>query len=138
MAEEIPPSPGPDTHLPPSQSKDPIEVNLLQDIGGEPSSLSRFSEKLTEPFRKEMTARRIGTMLIVIFGLTAGLIIIEGFHIISSVRDHPEIAKPLVIDAIIPFLEKVATFLTTVFSPLLAFILGYYFGQKQTDSNTKA
>ena len=132
MAEENPSS---GESSPVAQSKEPIEVNLLHDAGGDPYSLSTFSERLTEPFRKEMTARRIGTMLIVIFGLTVGLIVIEGFHIISAVRDHPEIAKPLVNDAIIPFLEKVATFLTSVFSPLLAFILGYYFGQKQTDAN---
>jgi hypothetical protein len=44
--------------------------------------------------------------------------------------DQPEHTKILITLAVIPFLEKVGTFLTTVFGPLLAFILGYYFGQK--------
>lgn len=117
------------------QSKKPIEVNLVPDWG---SSLQDFSERLTEPFKKEMTARRIGTMLIVIFGITVALLIWEGFRVVFYSMDKPENTKILVNEAVIPFLEKVATFLTTVFSPLLAFILGYYFGQKQTDSNKSA
>jgi hypothetical protein len=118
-----------------AQPKEPIEVNLVQDWGDRPASLTSLSERLTEPFRKEMTARRIGTMLIVIFGISVILIIWEGFRVVFYSMDQPEHAKILINDAVIPFLEKVATFLTTVFSPLLAFILGYYFGQKQTEPN---
>ena len=114
-------------------SKQPIEVNLLNDLTQ--PSLSDLSVRLTEPFRKEMTARRIGTILIVIFGVAVVLLIWEGFRVVFYSMDQPEHSKVLINEAVIPLLEKVATFLTTVFSPLLAFILGYYFGQKQSDSN---
>ena len=133
MDEETPAPAGSPTPGQP-HSKEPIEVNLVPDWGSS-TSLSDFSDRLTEPFKKEMTARRIGTMLIVIFGITVALLIWEGFRVIFYSMDKPENTKILVSEAVIPFLEKVATFLTTVFSPLLAFILGYYFGQKQTDTN---
>jgi hypothetical protein len=119
-----------------SQPKEPIEVNLAQDWGGSPpASLSSLSDRLTEPFRKEMTARRIGTMLIIIFGISVAFLIWEGFRVVFYSMDKPEHTRVLINEAVIPLLEKIATFLTTVFSPLLAFILGYYFGQKQTDAN---
>jgi hypothetical protein len=134
MDEQNPVPTGAQTPVAPQQ-KPPIEVNLIPQDWSSPSSLSTFSERLTEPFRKEMTARRIGTMLIVIFGISVVLTIWEGFRVVFYSMDQPEHTKVLINEAVIPFLEKVATFLTTVFSPLLAFILGYYFGQKQTDTN---
>jgi len=46
----------------------------------------------------------------------------------------PDVASPsasaLIRESVAPLLERVATFAATVFGPLLAFVLGYYFGEK--------
>jgi len=69
-------------------------------------------------------------LLIGIFGFASVFVTWEGFRVVFFSMDKPENTKLLITAAVIPFLEKVGTFLTTVFGPLLAFILGYYFGQK--------
>ncbi len=74
---------------------------------------------------------RIGLTLTIIFGIAIFFTIWEGFRVIFFSMDHPDHTKTLITEAVVPLLEKIATFFTTVFSPLLAFILGYYFGQGQ-------
>jgi hypothetical protein len=128
-----PPSPP----IPPSSrapKSEPFKVDLFRGRSAAiPPSLNALSQRLESMVPpRERAARWIGQMLVVIFGITTLVIILYGFHIISA-HSSKDDAKSVVNEALIPFLEKVATFMTTVFSPLLAFILGYYFGQKQSD-----
>lgn len=45
-----------------------------------------------------------------------------------TTKGNAETTVKLMKDAVLPFIEEVARFAATVFSPLLAFILGHYFG----------
>jgi hypothetical protein len=97
--------------------------------GGLEGLARRFSKPAPPP--KEKAAMRIGLTLTIIFGVAIFFTIWEGFRVIFFSMDHPDNTKTLITGAVVPLLEKIATFFTTVFSPLLAFILGYYFGQGQ-------
>jgi hypothetical protein len=122
-----PPPPGP-------SEKQPVRVDLFRGRSATlPPSLAALSARLQEP-PKEQATRRIGMLLIGIFGFASVFVTWEGFRVIFYSMDKPENTKLLINEAVIPFIEKIGTFLTTVFGPLLAFILGYYFGQK-TDAN---
>jgi hypothetical protein len=107
-----------------AEEKQPIEMNLP---GG--SSLSDWTDQFTEPLRKELYAKSIALWIVVMAFTSITLALLGGYILIY--RSTPENAKVVIEGAVIPLLEKTATFFTTVFSPLLAFILGYYFGQRQ-------
>jgi hypothetical protein len=111
----------------PDEQKGPIEVNLAHLS----ESLTDWGKGLTEPFQKEKYARSLAQWIVrgSIFTL-AGVIVI-GYTLIFRSASNPENAKQIIQGAVVPLLEKAATFFTTVFSPLLAFILGYYFGERQ-------
>jgi len=79
--------------------------------------------------QKELAARWVAQAIVVVFGISLTLILVGGFFLIRGMPH--ENTKLLVTDSIIPFLEKVGTFSTSVFAPLLAFILGYYFGERE-------
>jgi hypothetical protein len=85
------------------------------------------------PF-KERYARGIANYIVGIFGLALILLMIFGFVLLIWLRWAPDKADIIFNKAVIPFIEKVGTFATTVFGPLLAFILGYYFGEKSQAS----
>jgi uncharacterized protein involved in cysteine biosynthesis len=85
----------------------------------------------TRPVRtKEDYARMVAMMIVQFFGLTLILLTILGFVLLIWLRWAPDKSEQIFSKAVIPFIEKLGTFATTVFGPLLAFILGYYFGEK--------
>lgn len=47
----------------------------------------------------------------------------------------PENVQIVVSQGLVPLLEKTASFASTVFGPLLAFVLGYYFGERRREGN---
>jgi hypothetical protein len=132
MVDQTPQSPAPSQPpARPTPEKQPLKVDLFTGrTSALPPRLSALSERLQAPPKKEQAARWIGTLLVLIFGFASVFVTWEGFHVVSWSLDKPENTKILMTGAVIPFLEKVGTFLTTVFGPLLAFILGYYFSQK--------
>ena len=85
--------------------------------------------------KKESYARWIAIYIILIFGISLFLLIIFGFLLMFWLRWAPDKANLIFNEAVIPFVEKIGTFATTVFGPLLAFILGYYFGEKSQNSH---
>jgi hypothetical protein len=52
-----------------------------------------------------------------------------------ATKGNADLTVKLLKEAILPFIEEVAKFAATVFSPLLAFILGYYFGSGKNHSD---
>jgi hypothetical protein len=72
----------------------------------------------------------VALSIVAIFGVTLCLLIFGGFTLLIWLRWAPDKAGPIFSQAVIPYIEKLGTFATTVFGPLLAFILGYYFGEK--------
>jgi hypothetical protein len=81
---------------------------------------------------KEVAASWVAKGIVIIFGISLGIVLVGGFVLIACRASSPSDPKALVSDSIIPLIEKAATFATTVFGPLLAFVLGYYFGERQT------
>jgi hypothetical protein len=80
---------------------------------------------------KEVAASWVAKGIVIIFGISLGIVLIGGFVLIAFRCSSPADPKALVSDSIIPLIEKAATFATTVFGPLLAFVLGYYFAERQ-------
>ena len=117
---------GPRTFMPSeNEAKDHREETLdLTDSG----DLATWGKQIIEPFRKELAAKWVAQLIVIMAGVTLVLIICLGFWVIFKSMGTPENSKQLIHEAVVPLLEKAATFFTTVFSPLLAFILGYYFG----------
>ena len=82
---------------------------------------------------RERSAREIAHHLVTTFryslwgALAAGCIVC----LIGAIAEGRWGMGPIVKEAVVPFLQAVGTFATTVFGPLLAFILGYYFGEKR-------
>jgi hypothetical protein len=106
--------------------RQPIQINLP-----EGSSLTDFGEQITEPYRRESYAKAIALTIVWMAFVSIILVLTGGFLVIYFSMSSPENSKQIIEGAVVPLLEKTATFFATVFSPLLAFILGYYFGQRQ-------
>ena len=77
--------------------------------------------------QKESAARRVAFIITWTFAISAILLLIGTYRIL---RWQPTEAKTLLVDAGVPLLEKGGLFLSSTFGPLLAFVLGYYFGEK--------
>ena len=76
---------------------------------------------------KEKTAQRIGYILIIIFGITILAILTIYFILVLKYGEGPEKLK-VIMDSYVSILESLGNLSTAVFAPLLAFVLGYYFG----------
>ena len=63
------------------------------------------------------------------FLLLAGLIFVY--------KSQPDRIEIVVTKAVVPLLTTTGTFASTLFGPLLAFILGYYFSQKHDEQQAK-
>jgi hypothetical protein len=86
---------------------------------------------LTKGQIKESSARAVAKMIVQIFGGVLFAILVGGFTVIGLYGDSIKHAEALVGKTVVPFLTALGNFSSTVFAPLLAFILGYYFGEKQ-------
>jgi len=101
----------------------------------EPISELPGTKQLSKPFPREyqeLVAETIAKYLLWIFGLSLGAIFIGGFALILVVFQRcrtPQEVETLVDKALVPFLRGAAIFASTVFGPLLAFILGFYYGK---------
>jgi len=82
---------------------------------------------------RERSAREIAHHLVTTFRYSLWGALAAGCAVclIGAVTDRNWGIGLIVKDAVVPFLQAVGTFATTVFGPLLAFILGYYFGEKR-------
>jgi hypothetical protein len=120
----------------PSDSDLPPENNSEWDIqepdnGGPPITPAIVSDNLgngwqiKDPDIKEKSARGIGIGLLIIFGLTLFAIFLV--FIILALFNCTDQAERL-IKSFLQILEATAKFSSAVFTPLLAFVLGYYFG----------
>ncbi len=93
------------------------------------------------PYIKAEGATWVSKAILYIFGGTVALVLLSGFTvIIVGVNLRGSLSgtdalnpQTLVKEAILPFTQGVATFASTVFGPLLAFILGYYFAEKSKE-----
>jgi hypothetical protein len=78
---------------------------------------------------KETYAREIAVIITWTFAVSAVLILVGIFFLL---REHPSDAEAVLVKGGLPALKEAGTFLSSVFGPLLAFVLGYYFGEKKS------
>lgn len=82
---------------------------------------------------KEVTARTIAQSLLQTFRYALWGTLFLGFAVV--VADHwlgrPPVGS-MVKESLSPMLASVGTFVSTVFGPLLGFVLGYYFGERKS------
>ena len=100
------------------------EVSFIPPVGG-------LVENFRENSAKEIAKGLVGVFRLSLLGVLAGgfvLLMIDALGLFFRVDMSPMSA--MMKDVAIPFLQAAGTFATTVFGPLLAFILGYYFGEK--------
>lgn len=87
---------------------------------------------------KETSAQTIGHSIVAVFAGAILLALVFDFLVVvlmiyrgASAADLESVTTK----SFLPLLEKTATFASTVFGPLLAFILGYYFSEKARGSS---
>lgn len=82
--------------------------------------------------RREITAHGIASQLMLTFRIALMLVLVLGFAalIYEQARNAHPPTESFIKDSLLPFLGGVGTFGTTLFGPLLAFVLGHYFGQR--------
>ena len=108
-------------------SEDQLKVQDVVD----PTTL--LKEPTTE-IERVRGAKWVASGLVYIFGGTMLVCILGGLVLIGIYppKDGGTPGKSDVIGAaVIPLLQGVGSFAATVFSPLLAFVLAYYFGEKK-------
>ncbi len=94
------------------------------------SSVVRASADLGEvSVAKERYASWIALIIACTFALCTGLLLVSVL-LIALIR--PGQAEQLIDKAFLPALTQVGTFLTSTFGSLLAFVLGYYFKEKNS------
>jgi len=121
------------------------EEPSTDETGGEDELITSFipsAAAITKPIAviKEESAGIIAKYIVEVFKFSI-LIALGGVLVVVLVCffwQTSSAAGPLIKDALVPFLQALGTFATTVFGPLLAFILGYYFGGGGGDKGTKA
>jgi hypothetical protein len=86
----------------------------------------------TKELPKEETARTVAHSLLLTFRVSLWGTLLLGFTTI--IVDHwsgKGQAGVLIKDSVVPMLTSAGTFGSTLFGPLLAFVLGYYFGERK-------
>jgi hypothetical protein len=102
-----------------------INVNAIPDV-------KAFFKEPT--IVREEGASWVAKGLVYIFGGAVFVCAVGGLLLVGL---HPPMTNSaggkenVVVDAVLPLLQGVGSFAVTVFGPLLAFVLGYYFGEKK-------
>ena len=97
------------------------------------------AEQLLHPPRfRERVARDVAEKLVSLFGYSLLGLLGGGFILVAIIlvatlsgSSNTLVGIDLVERLIVPYLRGIGTFLSTSFGPLLAFILGHYFGERQ-------
>lgn len=117
---------------PPQSFPIPQPVPSMPD-GEAPADLPDFNEFDRPPLIKEHSAARVAIGLLWIFGLFLAVFFLGSIIfiiIVSGAEKASEIAK-VTSGSVIPLINSIGDIAQKVFGPLLAFMLGYYFGKKE-------
>jgi hypothetical protein len=113
-----------------------LSVDVKRDTVSFIPPSSGLVENVRETSAKEIAKGLVNVFRLSLLGVLAGGFVLLGISatgIFFRVDMSPMSA--LMKDTAIPFLQAAGTFATTVFGPLLAFVLGYYFGEKNKSKN---
>src|SRR5215207_2288730 len=114
---------GPEPTRPPQAEESPV-----LDLTGPETSLSDFSPEIKQwdPVQhKAESAKRVAIFIVGAFAGTIALVLLTLIAVMVITHD-PDAAKRYT-DGVVALLDSLGKFLSAVFTPLLAFILGYYF-----------
>jgi type IV secretory pathway VirB2 component (pilin) len=109
----------------------PKSVDLDLATPGQPTSLSEYSpaQRTWNPDEhKAKSATTVARVIVGTFAATIALVFVAAIVIMLVSRSVDEAQKYATV--LIGVLDALSNFLTAVFAPLLAFVLGYYFGEK--------
>jgi hypothetical protein len=89
--------------------------------------------------KKEEAAKGVALRLVGVFGVATIILLLGGIlflapHLLKS--DPGSTDLPALLESYGQYLDQAKDFLTVVFGPLLAFVLGYYFGKSDTSKKT--
>ena len=107
------------------------DVNVDLTEIGQPTSLEGYVAWNPARHRAE-SATWVARGVIWVFGLTIVLVLLA-LCVIMLITRTPDDAKRFA-DTLVSVLDSLGKFVGSVFGPLLAFILGYYFSEKQKES----
>lgn len=100
------------------------DFTRLEVAWGDSADLATLAARL-EVDPKSRATGRIAFGILAIFGLTLLALLLGGLLLVMS--KTPAEAEQIVNKILVPYLQEVRNFVSTLFGPLLAFILGYYF-----------
>ena len=107
-----------------------IEIDLAPPDAKRWRDSTDYVREITEdPAPRETARKNLAFWVVGLFGGSILLLLGGGLYVIAS--SAPGTGKALIHDAYLPLVESVAIFCSTVFGPLLAFILGFYFGERR-------
>jgi hypothetical protein len=114
----------------PTESSEPNVNDEVIDLAEDSLTIPPGSVSLISPDEiKENSAFSIALGILILFGVFVLSMLASSVWLMSrvSVTD----SKVLMNEAILPMIKEVGNFSTSVFAPLLAFILGYYYSEKK-------
>jgi hypothetical protein len=97
------------------------------------------ADQIAKPFdphkQKSVTATAVAMAILSVFALSILGTLAMNFWVLEKliVKD-PKVAEEFVTKVAVPLLTSVGTFGATLFGPLLAFVLGFYFGESKQRS----
>jgi hypothetical protein len=98
-------------------------------------TLTALAARMQIAYKHKIT-HHVAGWIVAIFAVTLTTVIVSGMAI-CLIKSAAE-ATETITKAFLPFLQGVGSFASTLFGPLLAFILGYYFRQQNTDRDHSA
>jgi hypothetical protein len=118
----------PETIMAPSIDANVVTAKLdpVQTTATEEPSLSKI---------KAFGAREVARVIVFTFAGTIAAVFLT-IALIYGLSASPSQAKDFV-KAFVDVVPVMENFVTKIFGPLLAFVLGYYFGEKGTSTETK-
>ena len=113
-----------------TQARGQIEIDLAPADARSWPDVTDYAREITgDPAPRETARKNLAFWVVGLFGGSILLLLGGGLYVIASLA--PGTGKALIHDAYLPLVQSVAIFCSTVFGPLLVFILGFYFGQQQ-------
>lgn len=97
-------------------------------------STARITQEWNPEKHRAHTALGIAGSVIAIFAVSVIGLLVAAFAMLWQLKSYkPDAAEQFVEKVAIPLIASVGTFESTLFGPLLAFILGFYFKSAQGD-----
>lgn len=108
----------------------PADQNAEVEIKEIPSQ--KLYERPDLPAMKARGANQVAQGIVWIFAIALGVLLVGSFIVVILLvakGENAEAGQGVIRDWMLPLIQGIAEFASSVFGPLLAFVLGYYFGE---------